>query len=152
VYITSQENFRRYRKQCSASECNESVCWDYYCFVILFPDRRNRGKGLPKNEELSTNRQVPHIPSPALGYSIRGWYFGRDSYAFSQPTVGFVVAGVSSGWKASVDGSEAFIDAGAGKSVDTVNIKDPIVAFLFGQRGLMANATIEGAKFSKLAR
>jgi lipid-binding SYLF domain-containing protein len=58
----------------------------------------------------------------------------------------------SSGWKAGVDGSVAFIDAGAGKSIDTVNIKDPIVAFLFGQRGLMASATIEGAKFSKLAR
>jgi len=58
----------------------------------------------------------------------------------------------SSGWKAGVDGSVAFTDVGAGKSIDTVNIKDPIVAFLFGQRGLMANATIEGAKFSKLAR
>jgi len=58
----------------------------------------------------------------------------------------------SSGWKAGVDGSAAFIDAGTGKSIDTVNMKDPIVAFMFGQRGLMANATIEGAKFSKLAR
>ncbi len=58
----------------------------------------------------------------------------------------------SSGWKAGVDGSVAFTDVGAGKSVDTVNIKDPIVAFLFGQRGLMANATIEGAKFTKLVR
>ena len=58
----------------------------------------------------------------------------------------------SSGWKAGVDGSVAFIDVGAGKSLDTVNVKDPIVAFLFGQRGLMANATIEGAKFTKLVR
>ena len=58
----------------------------------------------------------------------------------------------SSGWKAGVDGSVAFIDVGAGKSLDTVNIKDPIVAFLFGQRGLMANATVEGAKFTKLVR
>jgi len=58
----------------------------------------------------------------------------------------------SSGWKAGVDGSVAFIDAGAGKSIDTVNSKDPIVAVLFGQRGLMASATIEGGKFSKLAR
>jgi lipid-binding SYLF domain-containing protein len=58
----------------------------------------------------------------------------------------------SSGWKAGVDGSVAFTDVGAGKSIDTVNIKDPIVAFMFGQRGLMANATVEGAKFSKLAR
>jgi lipid-binding SYLF domain-containing protein len=58
----------------------------------------------------------------------------------------------SSGWKAGVDGSVAFIDVGAGKSLDTVNVKDPIVAFLFGQRGLMANATVEGAKFTKLVR
>jgi len=58
----------------------------------------------------------------------------------------------SSGWKVGVDGSAAFIDVGAGKSIDTLNIKDPIVAFMFGQRGLMANATIEGAKFTKLVR
>jgi lipid-binding SYLF domain-containing protein len=58
----------------------------------------------------------------------------------------------SSGWKAGVDGSVAFIDVGAGKSLDTVNVKDPIVAFIFGQRGLMANATVEGAKFTKLVR
>ena len=54
--------------------------------------------------------------------------------------------------KVGVDGSAAFIDVGTGKSIDTVNIKDPIVAFMFGQRGLMANATIEGAKFTKLVR
>ncbi len=57
-----------------------------------------------------------------------------------------------SGWKAGVDGSVAFIDGGAGKSLDTMNVNDPIVAFLFGQQGLMASATIEGAKFTKLAR
>ncbi len=59
---------------------------------------------------------------------------------------------ISSGWKVGVDGSVAFIDVGKGKSLDTVNIRDPIVGFIFGQRGLMANATIEGAKFTKLVR
>ncbi|MGB9627801.1 MAG: YSC84-related protein [Thermodesulfobacteriota bacterium] len=59
---------------------------------------------------------------------------------------------MSSGWKVGVDGSVAFIDVGKGKSLDTVNIKDPIAAFMFAQRGLMANATIEGAKFTKLVR
>ena len=58
----------------------------------------------------------------------------------------------SSGWKAGVDGSVAFIDTGAEKSLDTMNMKDPIVAFLFGQRGMMAGATIDGAKFTKLSR
>jgi lipid-binding SYLF domain-containing protein len=58
----------------------------------------------------------------------------------------------SSGWKAGVDASVAFVDVGAGKSLDTANVKDPIVAFLFGQKGAMAAATIEGAKFTKLVR
>jgi lipid-binding SYLF domain-containing protein len=58
----------------------------------------------------------------------------------------------SSGWKAGVDGTVAFIDAGKEISLDTVNVKDPIVAYLFGQKGFMAAATIEGAKFSKLVR
>jgi lipid-binding SYLF domain-containing protein len=57
-----------------------------------------------------------------------------------------------SGWKAGVDGSVALIDKGTGRSLDTMNVKDPIVAFLFGQQGLMASATVEGAKFTKLAR
>ena len=46
----------------------------------------------------------------------------------------------------------ALIDTGAGKSLDTTNVNDPIVAFVFGQQGLMVSATIEGAKFTKLAR
>ncbi len=58
----------------------------------------------------------------------------------------------SSGWKAGVDASVAFIDMGAGKSLDTMDVKDPIVAFVFGQKGAMAGATIEGAKFTKLVR
>ena len=58
----------------------------------------------------------------------------------------------SSGWKAGVDASVAFVDVGAGKSLDTMNVKDPIVAFVFGQKGAMAGATVEGAKFTKLVR
>ncbi len=58
----------------------------------------------------------------------------------------------SSGWKAGVDASVAFVDVGAGKSLDTMNVKDPIVAFVFGQKGAMAGATIEGAKFTKLEK
>lgn len=56
----------------------------------------------------------------------------------------------SSGWKAGVDGSIALIDMGGGKSIDTHNIKDPVVGFIFGSKGLMANLSFEGSKFSKL--
>jgi lipid-binding SYLF domain-containing protein len=56
----------------------------------------------------------------------------------------------SSGWEAGVDGSVALIDIGAGKSINTSNIKDPVVGFVFGSKGLMYNLTLEGTKFSKL--
>ena len=56
----------------------------------------------------------------------------------------------ASGWKVGVDGSVALIDIGAGKTIDTNNIKDPVVGFIFGSKGLMYNLTLEGTKFSKL--
>ena len=56
----------------------------------------------------------------------------------------------SAGWKVGVDGSVALIDIGAGKSIDTNNIKDPVVGFVFGSKGLMYNLTLEGSKISKL--
>ena len=56
----------------------------------------------------------------------------------------------SSGWKAGVDGSVALIDLGVGKAIDTHNLKDPVVGFIFGAKGLMYNLTLEGSKFTKL--
>ena len=58
----------------------------------------------------------------------------------------------SDSWKAGVDGSVALISLGMGDSLDTTTVKDPIVAFVFGQKGLMYNLTIEGSKFNKLQR
>lgn len=58
----------------------------------------------------------------------------------------------SNGWKAGVDGSVALVTVGIGGSIDSTNIKDPIVAFAFDQKGLMYNLTIEGSKFSKIKK
>ena len=56
----------------------------------------------------------------------------------------------SEGWKAGVDGSVALVTLGAGGDIDTTKIRDPIVGFVFGQKGLMYNLTLEGSKFTKL--
>ena len=58
----------------------------------------------------------------------------------------------SDGWKAGVDGSVAVIKWGAGKDINSIDIKDPIVGFVFGNKGLMYNLTLEGSKFSKIER
>ncbi len=56
----------------------------------------------------------------------------------------------SSGWEAGVDGSIALIELGVGKDINTINLKDPIVGFVFSNKGLMYNLTLEGSKITKL--
>lgn len=56
----------------------------------------------------------------------------------------------STGFKVGVDGSVAITDVGDGASIDTATIQDPIIGFILGQKGLMANLTLEGSKITKL--
>jgi lipid-binding SYLF domain-containing protein len=58
----------------------------------------------------------------------------------------------SQGWEAGVDGSVALIELGAGGTIDTTKIRDPIVGFVFGNKGLMYNLTLEGSKYTKIVR
>jgi len=54
------------------------------------------------------------------------------------------------GWKAGVDGSVAVADVGVGQAIDSTTFKEPIIAFIIDQKGLMLNLTLEGAKFTKI--
>jgi lipid-binding SYLF domain-containing protein len=54
------------------------------------------------------------------------------------------------GWEIGVTGNVAFIDVGGGKRLDTTSLKDPVVAFVFNPAGLMVDASLKGAKFTKL--
>ncbi len=58
----------------------------------------------------------------------------------------------SDGWKAGVDGSVAVVEWGVGEDINTTDIKDPIVGFIFSNKGLMFNLTLEGSKFTKIIR
>lgn len=56
----------------------------------------------------------------------------------------------SAGWEAGIDGSIVIADVGAGGSLDSTNLSEPIIAFAFGNKGLMFNFTLEGAKYSRM--
>lgn len=58
----------------------------------------------------------------------------------------------ASGWKVGVDASVAVVTVGAGGAIDTSTINEPIVAFIFDQKGLMYNLTLEGAKMTKIRK
>jgi lipid-binding SYLF domain-containing protein len=56
----------------------------------------------------------------------------------------------SKGWEAGVDGSVVAIKEGTAGQITTV--PDPIVGFIFGQTGLMFDASFSGAKYTKISR
>lgn len=56
------------------------------------------------------------------------------------------------GWKVGVDGNVALMDAGGGARIDTTTIKEPILAFVFGVKGLIADVSLKGAKFNRLQK
>ncbi len=56
------------------------------------------------------------------------------------------------GWKVGVDGSVAIVKVGAGGTIDTNNIHSPVLGFIFDQKGLMYNLTLEGTKITRIYR
>ena len=56
----------------------------------------------------------------------------------------------SNGWEAGIDGSIAVIDKGISKDITSISYEKPIVAFIYGEKGLMGSLSIEGNKFQKI--
>lgn len=54
------------------------------------------------------------------------------------------------GWEAGVDANITMATIGAGNRVDFTKIHDSIVAFVFGAKGLIADVSFKGAKFTKI--
>ncbi|BAQ18217.1 BPSL1445 family SYLF domain-containing lipoprotein [Methyloceanibacter caenitepidi] len=57
-----------------------------------------------------------------------------------------------SGFKIGVDASVAIITLGAGGSIDTDKITQPVIGFVLDPKGLMYNLTLEGSKITKINR
>ena len=58
----------------------------------------------------------------------------------------------SNGWEIGADASVAVITLDAGGAVDTTTLDRPVVAFVFDNKGLMYNLTLEGSKISQIDR
>ena len=58
----------------------------------------------------------------------------------------------SKGWEVGVDGSVALVTIGAGGSLDTHTLQQPIIGFVFNNKGLMYNLTLEGSKITRIEK
>ncbi|MEO0386309.1 MAG: YSC84-related protein [Pseudomonadota bacterium] len=59
---------------------------------------------------------------------------------------------VTDGWELGVDAEFAVPDKGLGAGFSTTTVGRPVVATIYGQRGLLAGASFEGTKYSRLIR
>ena len=119
------------------------------------------------------------LPNVKKGALIVGGEYGQgamriagktvDYYSMVSGSVGFQIGGQakdviiafmssdalkifrdSKGWEAGVDGNVALITVGAGESATTTIGNNPIVGFVFDVKGLIADMSFKGAKFTKL--
>ncbi len=58
----------------------------------------------------------------------------------------------SEGWEAGVDGNVAVVKTGAGASIDTTKLNEPILGFVVGVKGLLVDASLKGSKFTRIKR
>ncbi len=122
--------------------------------VLVFPDVVKAGFGIGGEYgegALLINGETADYYSTA-GASI-GFQFGAQ---FKTVMLVFLEQNAldkfrnSDGWEAGVDGSVALVELGAGKDVNSVNFDNPIVGFVFSNKGLMYNLTLEGSKMTRL--
>ena len=58
----------------------------------------------------------------------------------------------SKGWAVGGDVGVAVASKGAGGNYDTVTLQKPVVAFVFGEKGLIADVSVDGTKVNKIER
>jgi len=56
----------------------------------------------------------------------------------------------SNGWEAGVDGTITVSDWGKSKDLTSYSFEKPIIAFIYGEKGLMASVSVAGTKFRKI--
>jgi lipid-binding SYLF domain-containing protein len=58
----------------------------------------------------------------------------------------------SHGWTIGADTNVAVLSKGAGGSYDTQTLQRPILGFVFGEKGLIGDISLEGSKVTKIEK
>lgn len=95
-----------------------------------------------------TTKYFYSMTSGSIGYQIGGQVYSVIIAFVSQNALDNFIR--SNGWEAGVDGSIAVAEWGKGKDLTSISFEKPIVAFIYGQKGLMASASIKGTKFQRI--
>lgn len=89
-----------------------------------------------------------NIISGSIGFQIGGQ--SKDIILLFMTDEALKQFRASKGWEAGVDGNVALFTVGGGERHDTRTSKDPIVGFVFDAKGLIADISLKGAKFTRV--
>jgi lipid-binding SYLF domain-containing protein len=122
--------------------------------VLIFPDITKGGIGLGGEhgygalQEHGKTVGYYSISGASIGLTL-GLSHHSQVILFNTPEARdkFVNGG---SWSVGADASVAMMQKGASGSYDTQSLSKPIMVFVFGERGLMGDASLGGAKISKV--
>jgi len=122
--------------------------------VLVFPDITKAGIGLGGEHGDGALRES----GKTVGYySISGGSIGLTlGVSHHSEVILFQTAEArdkfvnGSDWSVGADASVAVVKKGAGGTYDTETVKKPVLVFVFGETGLMGDASLQGAKISKI--
>jgi lipid-binding SYLF domain-containing protein len=124
--------------------------------VLVFPDVVKMGFGVGgeygEGSLLVAGEPVAYYATAGASYGLQvGAQFKSEVILFMNEEV-LADFRDGHGWEAGVDGSIAIVKLGGGGRVGSLNISEPVVGFIFSNKGLMYNLTLEGTKITRIAR
>jgi lipid-binding SYLF domain-containing protein len=89
--------------------------------------------------------QYYRLASASVGFQFGGQARSQVLMFLTEDALRTFRAG--DGWQVGIDGSVALAEFGAGEALGTYTINEPIIAFVFGNQGLMYNLSLEGSRY-----
>ncbi len=122
--------------------------------VLVFPDIVKAGFGIGGQFGEGALRRngvtegYYNIASASFGFQLGAQSYAQAIYFMTEDALAYLDR--SGGFEIGADASVALVTEGLGADVTTTSLQTPIVAIVFGQKGLMAGITIEGSKITRI--
>jgi len=124
--------------------------------VLVFPDIVKGGFGIGGQFGEGALRKngvtvgYYNVAAASIGLQIGAQTYSQAMFFMTEEALAFLDK--SAGFEIGADANVALANEGLGYDVTTSTIQDPIIAFVFGQQGLMAGLTLEGSKITKVTK
>jgi lipid-binding SYLF domain-containing protein len=122
--------------------------------VLIFPDIVKAGFGLGGQYGEGVLRRggvatgYYNIASASFGLQIGAQTYSQVLFFMTEDALAYLDR--VQGFEIGADANVAVVNQGVGVDVSSSTLNDPIVAFAFGQKGLMAGVTLEGSKITRI--